>query len=387
MKHFWQAVSILVGTTVGAGVLGIPYVVAKAGFLAGIIEVVLIGLLMLIMNLYIGELTLRTHGKHQLTGYVEKYIGRFGKSLVMVANLFGFYGALLAYIIGEGSALSAIFGGSPETYSLIFFIIVSSLVFIGLEIIERTELTIIFTNLILITFISIISLGKINMAYLTEFHPTNLFLPYGVILFAYLGMSAIPEMRIALEDNKKSLKKAIVLGTLIPLAIYLLFTLVVVGTVGLSNFDALQPNERIATVALGNYVSKAIAILANLFAVFSMTTAFLVLGLALRDVYRLDYRFSKGASWMLAMLVPLGIYIFNAYVSEITTFIDTLAIVGAISGGFVGIMLVLTNWAARRRPERPPELTIDKGKVLGWALILIFLLGIVYELLVTFKII
>ncbi len=386
MKHFWQAVSILIGTTVGAGILGVPYVVAKSGFLAGIIEITTIGLMMLILNLYIGELALRTHGKHQLTGYAEKYLGRYGKTLMMAASIFGIYGALLAYIIGEGSALSAIFGGSPGTYGLVFFVIVAALVLIGLKAIERTELMIVFANVVILLFASLISLGKINITYLTEFHPTNLLIPYGVILFSFLGTSAVAEMRQALEHNLKSFRKAIILGTVIPIIIYILFTTVVVGTVGLSNFETLSPNERIATVALGHYLSKPIAILANLFAVFSMTTAFLVLALALKDMFNLDYKIGKGSAWALSVLVPFGIYLYNAYISEVTTFIDVLGIIGAVTGGIVGIILVLATWVARKRSERAPEFVIDKTKFLGWLLIVIFLLGIIHELLVTFGI-
>ncbi|MFH1392825.1 MAG: aromatic amino acid transport family protein [Patescibacteria group bacterium] len=43
-KNFWLAVFSLVGTTIGAGIFSLPYVFAKAGFLIGFIEfVVLIG--------------------------------------------------------------------------------------------------------------------------------------------------------------------------------------------------------------------------------------------------------------------------------------------------------------------------------------------------------
>ena len=36
-KRFLEAVAVLIGIVIGAGVLGIPYVVAKAGFLTGLL--------------------------------------------------------------------------------------------------------------------------------------------------------------------------------------------------------------------------------------------------------------------------------------------------------------------------------------------------------------
>ena len=59
-KSFFIAVSVLVGTCIGAGVLGIPYVAAKAGFLVALAYILLIGAMILIVNLCLGEVTLRT---------------------------------------------------------------------------------------------------------------------------------------------------------------------------------------------------------------------------------------------------------------------------------------------------------------------------------------
>ena len=39
-KRLFEAVSTLVGCVIGAGILGIPYVVAKAGFVTGLVNIV-----------------------------------------------------------------------------------------------------------------------------------------------------------------------------------------------------------------------------------------------------------------------------------------------------------------------------------------------------------
>ena len=71
----WEAISTFVWTIIGAGILGIPYVVAQAGLWTGIVVIVALGLVSMILYLYLGEITLRTKGFHQLTGYSEKYLG------------------------------------------------------------------------------------------------------------------------------------------------------------------------------------------------------------------------------------------------------------------------------------------------------------------------
>ena len=81
LSTFWSkhpvgvAAFTLIGGIVGAGVLGIPYTIAKAGFLYGFILIVVLGLVFLTINLFLGEVILRTKGNHQLTGYATKYLG------------------------------------------------------------------------------------------------------------------------------------------------------------------------------------------------------------------------------------------------------------------------------------------------------------------------
>jgi len=139
MRHFYEAVATLIGTVIGAGIFAIPYVVAKSGFLIGAFYIVFIGLSILMINLYIGEIALRTKENHQLTGYAEKYLGKWGKRIMTFSMIFGIYGALTAYLIGEGNVLSAIFGGPPLVYSLLFFVVVSAIIYVGLKLIKRFE--------------------------------------------------------------------------------------------------------------------------------------------------------------------------------------------------------------------------------------------------------
>src|SRR3989338_3789267 len=121
-KRFFGAIATLVGTTIGAGVLGIPFVVAKAGILLGLIDIIIIGAAIMMVNLYLGEVVLRTKGKHQLTGYAQKYLGNKGKSIMALTMVFSIYGALTAYIIGVGEALASVFPAvSSSEFSLMFF--------------------------------------------------------------------------------------------------------------------------------------------------------------------------------------------------------------------------------------------------------------------------
>ena len=108
----FAAVATMTGGIVGAGFLGIPYVVAKSGFLIGFLEIIFLGIVLLVAKLCLGEILLRTEKTHQLPGLAKLYLGRWGYRLMFFSMLFGIYSALVAYLIGEGESLSYIFTGT-----------------------------------------------------------------------------------------------------------------------------------------------------------------------------------------------------------------------------------------------------------------------------------
>ncbi|MEK6816901.1 MAG: aromatic amino acid transport family protein, partial [Nanoarchaeota archaeon] len=64
-RKYLEAIATLVGTIIGAGVLGIPYVVAKSGIKIGLVHILLLGIAILFINLYVAEISLRTKKTHQ----------------------------------------------------------------------------------------------------------------------------------------------------------------------------------------------------------------------------------------------------------------------------------------------------------------------------------
>jgi len=365
---FWEAIATLVGTIIGAGILGIPYVIAKAGFWTGIVDIVLLGVVVLVIYLYLGEVVLRTKGFHQLPGYAEKYLGSIGKKLMVFSMVFGNYGALIAYIIGVGLALAAIFGGDALTYSIIFFLIAAVIIFKGLKAVGKSELFMLPLIIIFVILISILSLKYIDISNYITFDLTKILIPYGVILFAFLGAAAVPEMEQELIRNRKLMKKAIIIGVLIPIISYLIFAFSVVGVSGLTTSE-------VATIGLGEIMGGYMVIIGNFLAIITMSTSFLTLALALKQTYNYDYKLNKTLSWGLTVFIPLIIA-----VSGLTTFIQVIAISGVIAGGIEGVLIVLMAIKAKKLGDRKPEYTIKINWLIAALLIGLFVLGAVYLL-------
>lgn len=366
----FRATALLCGTIIGAGVLGIPYIISKVGFIPGFFIILIIGLAMMMLNLLLGEVILRTPGNHQLPGYAERYLGKTGKRLMMFSMIFGIYGALIAYIIGSGQALATVFGLSNAAFSIAFFVVASTIIYIGLKTIAKSELFFIATVFLIFggLFLYSILSGRFSIDNLTTINLQNIFLPYGVVLFAFIGTAAIPEMKEYLSHNKKKLKKAIIIGSLIPLFAYLMFTFAVLGITG-------EKTTEIATIGLGEVFGKFILVIGNLFAALAMFTSFLTLGLAMKEVYLFDYKLRNILAWALTVIIPFIIFLLG-----LTTFIKVIGITGAIAGGIDGILIVLMFWKARKKQYRVPEYKLGKKHIIGFLLMLMFILGIIYQI-------
>jgi len=366
---YYEAIATLVGTTIGAGIMGIPYVVAKAGILAGIIDIIILGAVILMINLYVGEIALRTKKTHQLAGFAELYLGKKGKTIMAITAFISIVGALTAYIIGLGEVLQAIFGGSAFVNSILFFVVGAAFVYFDLKIVKKAELYLNVFVLGIIALIIAICFFKFDPGNLVSkpLSIVNMFIPYGVILFAFIGASAIPAMEVEIRNNKKMLKKAIIIGTLIPFGVYLLFMIAVVGVTGINTSE-------IATIGLGAKIGEFMVILGNILPIFTMSTSFFILGLALKWMFHYDYGLPNSLSWAITCFIPLSLFLIGA-----RSFISVIGITGAVAGGLEGIMLVFIAKAAKKKGKVKPAYKIGIPLIIEILLIALFAAGIAYQ--------
>src|SRR5574342_983519 len=137
---YYEAIATLTGCIIGAGILGIPFVVVRAGFWTGMFVILILGLLTLLVHLLVGEVTLRSNKCMQLAGYAEKYLGWKGKYLMTASMVIGVYGALIAYTIGVGQSLQAILGGSYWLWAILFYGLMSWLIYGSIGVLGQSEL-------------------------------------------------------------------------------------------------------------------------------------------------------------------------------------------------------------------------------------------------------
>jgi len=367
-KRFLTAVSILVGSTVGAGGLGIPYVAAQTGFFATLGYIVLIGLIIITINLYFGEVVLRTKGKHQVAGYGKKYLGRKAEIALEFAVIFGVYSAIVAYMIGIGESLSFLFFGNSNSsllLGILFGLGMSVLFWRGLKALKKFEKLGVSMILILLVLIVVVFAKDINPVNLYSFNLGNLFLPFGVVLFAMTSFYAIPQISMILHDNEKIMKKALITGTLISMVFYILFTLVVVGVNGMNT-------PEIATLGLGGIFI--------LLGVLTMFTSYLTLGNALQENFMYDERFKKKNAWIFASLLPILIFV-AVKLLGFFSFVKIISLGGVVSGGLIAILILFMVKKAKKKGNRKPEYKLPIHWLVIGFLSLIFIFGLIIQFL------
>jgi len=222
-----------------------------------------------------------------------------------------------------GKFLGTIFA-APESsflFSLAFFAISTAIVYFGLRLVSKFEGIIVLLMIGLVFALAVLSLPKINFStYHLPLTTYNFFLPFGVIFSALAGYAIIPEMEEVLRRERKQLPKAIIIGTLIPALVYLIFMATVVGISG------AQTSEE-AIIGLVPFFSPAIVKAGAFFGILAMGSSFLTLSFVLRETFFRDFSLPKNISWALAVFPPFILFLFGA-----RSFVGVLSTSGTLMG-------------------------------------------------------
>ena len=367
IKDFIYPIATLAGTIIGVGLFALPYVTLKVGFWVTLGYFLILGALVILIHLFFGELALKTPDFKRLPGFAKIYLGNWGQNLAYLSTILGLFGVILAYLIVGGEFLTElflpIFGGNSLIYTLFYFSVGAALIFFGIKAIAKVEFwgLILFFLILFAIFFRGESLIKIGNLFPSP-DLSYIFLPYGVILFSLWGATLIPEVEEMLAENKKLLRLIIPISILIPIFVYLFFIYIILGISGPETTES-------ALTGLRNFLGDGIVSLALFFGVLTTFTSFITLGLTLKKVFWYDLKIGKNISWAITCFLPLILFLIG-----IKSFIPVIVFVGGVMLGIDGILILLMY--QKIKPER---------KFLIFPLILIFLGGIIYEIIYFVK--
>lgn len=356
MKSLILPIATLTGTIIGVGIFSLPFIAMKVGFFVMLIYFIVLGSVALLIHLLFGELSLKTPDFKRLPGFSRIYLGSFAEGIAFFSNILGGLGSILAYIIVGGEFLAVLFSGNILLFTLIYFTIGAIVILIGINIISKIEFwgTILLLAILLIIFSS--AVPNINIDNLvSHFNIYYLFLPYGPILFSLWGASIIPEVEEMLRGDKKKINKVITISIIISTIAYIIFTFSILGITGANTTES-------ALTGIQNILGQRVFILGLIFGILATFTSFISIGLTLKKVFWYDLGLNKRLSWALTCFIPLILYLLG-----VNSFILVISLIGAITLGIEGILILLMHRKIRKT-------------FIFYPLVALFLVGIIFEI-------
>ena len=361
-----EAISILVGTIVGSGIFAIPYVIMKAGLWVGIFYFLFFTIVILVIHLFYGEIVLRTTKVKRIVGYGEIYLGRSGRNLLFVSSMVGLFGSILGYLILGSSFLATVFGATQEGnpfFVLVFWALLSLGIIFDWKRVSFLDFLMVILLIITVIVITAASFAKFEVGRFQAIDWKYLFLPWGVIFYSMAGASAIPELREVLGENKNKLKRVVVCGTIIPVIIYFLFSLGVIGASGAQT----TPDT---IMGIKQVFSGGLIYLIAIFGFLCVATSYLALGIILKKIFILDLKIKPIRAISLVCLVPLILYLLG-----IKNFLQIISFLGLWLGAVEGMLLIAMHRRAKVAGDRQPEYSLKIPTIVYLILGVIFMVG------------
>lgn len=340
----WRGIRPLVGTVVGVGFFGLPFVFAQAGYLVAFLElIVLVGAQILFLGMY-ADLALAKKGHARFLHIIGDAFGPFGKLLAALSFFGTLWGAMIAYLIAGGEFLSYVtkswFSFSSSTLSVVFGVFCMLLLLGGPLVVKNVQKYLVPFFFLIVGILCVGALPVVNFAHFAFVSWSGWVLPLGVILFSLSAISAVPEMRDALHGNGRRLHRAIFWGMCLVALVYALFAAVVVGITGSGT-----PSQAIAAFA---GVAPWMVLLGSILGFTTVTTAYVHVGSALINTLLYDFRVRYLSAWMLIGGVP-----FLAVLFGVRDIIGVLQYAGGVLASLMGILVLLAYEKARRMHQLP----------------------------------
>jgi tyrosine-specific transport protein len=292
-NRFLGAVLIISGTSIGAGMLAIPVMSSFCGFLPSIFLFFIIWLVMLATAFMFLDVNLSMNGDVNLITMAQNTLGTKGRVVSWIAYLLLLYSLTAAYIAASApifiSIIKYITGFTIPMWManwplLILFI---PFVYLGTKSTDYIN-RFLMLGLIIGYGLLIIFVPKymdLNLLTHVDFKPMLIGIPVIITSFGY--HIVIPSLVTYMSHDVKKLKIAIVVGSIIPLIIYIAWQFLVLGTLSFDGrFGLVQAykNGASATEPLRALISNPyISLGAGLFGFFAIITSFLGVVLSLTD--------------------------------------------------------------------------------------------------------
>jgi len=388
------AVLLISGTSIGGGMLALPVATSKMGLVPSNLLFLITWLAMTFTAFLMLECNLSVKNNPNLISMSRKTLGLPGKTIAWCSYLLLLYSLLAAYISGTSSLISGAFQAfSIDSLSKIFIQIgvllsVGLIVLFGIRFVDRINRYLILCG-VLCYFFLLFSLTphiEFSRYFRSDFSSMSVAFPITVTAFGFHII--IPVLVRYLDRNVQMLKSCLLIGSTIPLLIYLGWQISVQGALPFEGVNGLAlitqgENQLQALIhSLSEITGSAIiARIASFFCAFAILTSLLGVSISLWDFFRDLFAFDSEAikyKVVLTFFTFVPAFLLVVWFSE--AFTELLGFAGIFVSILLGLLPIAMCFKGRKQKGWGEELSIGGGNAALLSAAVFFLLVIFIEM-------
>lgn len=306
-SKLFGGILLVIGTTIGAGILALPVATAQLGFFGSVVMLIVCWAMMTACSYLFLEVNLWLPANTNLISMAGATLGKAGQTIAWIFYSLLLYSIISAYIAGGGDLFHYLLASRGINIplpiaSILFTCLLGVVVYFGIKAVDYVNRGLMFGKmgsffilvLFLLPFANSMNLSAGELKHISS--PTSIM----VTAVAFGSAMIIPSLRTYFGEDVKSLRKAIFIGGFVSLLCYIAWDMAIMGIIPIEGTPGLgaiakSSNSNSELVgALSTLLQKpAITLLAKFFTSICMATSFLSIGLCLSDFLSDGLRIKK----------------------------------------------------------------------------------------------
>ncbi len=364
------------GTCIGAGMLALPVSTAAGGFYPSAIVFIFCWLMMTLSAFLMLEVSLWYPEESNLITMAKSTLGKPGEIIAWITYVLFLYALMTAYTSGASGIIGKILGkaGFDESMGLwVTVLIFAAIVYFGARSVDWANrvmmMGLIGAYVILVANV----VPKVSPEMLSDGHAKYLWTTGPLLVTSFGFHLLIPSLKNYLNSNVKALRWSIFLGSLLPLIVYLLWEVLILGVIPVKGDNGLvailhaeHHTGKQAVIELTQLLShllnnQHVTILAGTFGLCAMLTSFIGVALGLFDFFADGFHIKKTVKGKFALaaltfLPPVLMALFYP------RFITALHYAGFFAAILLVIFPALMVWWGRYRLQIANGYRVVGGK-------------------------
>lgn len=362
MLNYLGPILIISGTAIGAGMLGLPISTGLAGFFPSMMIFVLSWFFMMVTAFCLLEVSLWMPKGADLLTMIEKTLGKKGRFLGGCFYLLLLYCLTCAYIRGAASLsddlASYCFSMQVPSYlsPLPIVVFFGSFVYLGSYVVDRVNQAMMLGLFLSYCFLVASANRYVQFSNFEHINYSHIPATLALSITSFGFHVVIPSLVHYMKSDVKKLVNTLFLGSIIPLFFYTIWQFLILGVLPLQGPYGIEDSYQrglFATQPLQYILKKpSIAIVANFFSFFSISTSFLGVSLSLMHFLSdaIQIRKSIWGNFQICLLTFLPPLLF--VLSGSKGFYLALDFAGIFVALLLGILPVCMVWKGRYSQKR-----------------------------------